>query len=248
MADSLLEIKNLNAGYGDIQVLRSLSLSLKPGERIGLFGPNGHGKTTLLGVISGLLTPWSGEIMFDGRSIAGQEPRRIVAAGIIQVPQGNILFPRMSVMENLAAGAFTRAAWARRKETLEQVFAVFPKLAERRRQLARTLSGGERQMLAIGAGLMARGRVLMLDEPTMGLSPLIREELAGAIDRIITDGPGLILVEQDFEFLSRLTNRFYLIEEGRVALEGDPADADNTQLIKMYFGGVAGAGPAGEKA
>jgi len=238
MPPSLLEIEELEGGYGDVQVLRGVSINLGSDERVGLFGPNGHGKTTLLETISGLNKPWKGEIRFEGELINGLNPRRVVDLGIIHVPQGNIMFPRMTVLENLYTGAFVRRVWVRRKERLDLVFDLFPRLAERRSQLAKTLSGGERQMLAVGAGLMAEGKVLLLDELTMGLSPLVKGELALAIDKIAKSGIPMILVDQDFDFLSKLTDRFYMIEEGKVVFEGTPGNVDSSKIVEMYFGGV----------
>ena len=236
MPHNLLQIEGLEVGYGDIQILRGVSVSLNLGERIGLFGPNGHGKTTLLQTVSGFLKPWKGEIRLEGQLLNDLQPRKIVELGIAHVPQGNTLFPRMTVSENLYAGAYVRRAWAERKKLAERVYSLFPILAKRKNQLSRTLSGGERQMLAIGAGLMANGKVLLLDEPTMGLSPLVKQELNKAIDDIAKSKVPLILVEQDFKFLSSLTDRFYLIEKGRVVFEGKPSCADSSQIIQMYFG------------
>lgn len=238
MPPSLLEVEGLEGGYGDVQVLRGVSINLESDERVGLFGPNGHGKTTLLETISGLNKPWKGEIRFEGELINGLSPRRVVDLGIIHVPQGNIMFPRMTVLENLYTGAFVRRVWVRRKERLDLVFDLFPRLAERRSQLAKTLSGGERQMLAVGAGLMAEGKVLLLDELTMGLSPLVKGELALAIDKIAKSGIPMILVDQDFDFLSKLTDRFYMIEEGKVVFEGTPGSVDSSKIVEMYFGGA----------
>ena len=238
MPPSLLEVEGLEGGYGDVQVLRGVSINLESDERVGLLGPNGAGKTTLLETISGLNKPWKGEIRFEGELINGLSPRRVVDLGIIHVPQGNIMFPRMTVLENLYTGAFVRRVWVRRKERLDLVFDLFPRLAERRSQLAKTLSGGERQMLAVGAGLMAEGKVLLLDELTMGLSPLVKGELALAIDKIAKSGIPMILVDQDFDFLSKLTDRFYMIEEGKVVFEGTPGSVDSSKIVEMYFGGA----------
>jgi branched-chain amino acid transport system ATP-binding protein len=238
MAPPLLEIKNLKVGYGEAQVLRGVSLHLEEGEKIGLFGPNGHGKTTLLQTISGLLKPWEGEITFKGEVINGKNPLAIVDKGIIQVSQGNTLFPRMTVHENLMLGAYARKAWKKRKENFEKVLELFPRLAERRTQLCRTLSGGERQMLAIGVGLMGDAKLLMLDEPTLGLAPKIKGELYHAIGKIVTTGMPLILVEQDIEFLLGLTERLYLLQEGKFILEQtkDSEVIEHNKIMEMYFG------------
>ena len=241
MPDNLLEVEDLQTGYGDIQILRGVSLTLGSEDRIGLFGPNGHGKTTLLRTISGLIKPWKGEIRFEGQVINELEPRRIIDLGLVQVPQGNTLYPRMTVLENLYAGAYAKKAWVGRKDRTDEVFELFPLLSERRNQLAKTLSGGERQMLAIGAAIMADGKVLMLDEPTLGLSPLVKKELGQAIDKIAESGVPLVLVEQDFDFMAGRTDRFYLIEEGRVTFEGTPESADKSEIAERYFGGTNNA-------
>lgn len=246
MQAPLLEVSDLHVSYGDAQVLRGVSIYLHDHESIGLFGPNGHGKTTLLQTISGLIRPRQGTIRFAGEVITGLNPRAIVERGIIQVPQGNTLFPRMTVHENLLLGAYARRAWAKRRESMERVFDLFPRLAERRRQLCRTLSGGERQMLAVGVGLMGDARLLMLDEPTLGLAPKVKDELREAIGRIAATGLPLVLVEQDIEFLLSLTARLYLIEQGRVVLEQSCAEGflEHQQIMEMYFGSAAGGAAA----
>ena len=233
----LLDIRNLTAGYGKVTVLRDLSIHLDQGESLGLFGPNGHGKTTLLAAISGLIKPTSGEIHFEGARVDGRKPSAIVADGLVHAPQGNVMFPDMGVAETLELSAFTPRGRAAKKRTLEQVYALFPRLAERRPQRAKTLSGGERQMLSIGCALMCAPKMLMLDEPTLGLSPRLKEELAAAIGAIAQDGPPLIVVEQDIEFLLSLTHRLVMIEHGEVAREIDRAHApDHAEIMKLYFG------------
>ena len=238
MTKKLLEISNLSVGYGEIQVLYDLSIHLDKGERIGLFGPNGHGKTTLLRSISGLLTPWQGNIMLDGESLVGRSPQAIVEQGVIHVAQGSKLFPRMTVLENLTLGGYSKRARGNKQQNLEKVFDLFPRLAERQRQLCQTLSGGERQMVAIGIGLMGNADLLMLDEPTLGLAPVIREELGAAIGKVAEEGTPLLIVEQDVDFLLALTDRLYLIENGQVALEHDRNDPklEHNQIMEMYFG------------
>jgi len=240
MDNTLLEITDLHVGYGEVPVLRGISIYLHSQERIGLFGPNGHGKTTLLRAISGLIEPWRGEIKFEGKVINGLRPRSIVDLGIIHVPQSNTLFPRMTVLENLKLGAYSNKVWNDRQESLEFVYSLFPRLKERRSQLCKTLSGGERQMLAIGVGLMGKGSLLMLDEPTLGLAPKIKEELHDAIQKISATGIPLILVEQDVEFLLSLTDRLYLIEKGSIVLEKteDSEELEHTKILEMYFGNV----------
>lgn len=233
----LLQVEGVTAGYGETIVLRDLSLQLAAGESIGLFGPNGHGKTTLLTAISGLLAPRAGDIRFDGTSLLGTPPSDIVAMGLVHAPQGNTLFPDMVVGETLELSAFTPRARATGAATLDRVFTLFPRLAERRGQKAKTLSGGERQMLSIGCALMCAPRVLMLDEPTLGLSPRLKQELGQAIAQIAEDGVPLVLVEQDIEFLLALTDRLIMVEHGEVTREIARADApDHAEIMALYFG------------
>jgi branched-chain amino acid transport system ATP-binding protein len=201
----ILEVGQLVGGYGKVQVLRGLSLAVAEGERVGLFGPNGHGKTTLLKTISGLIRLWSGSIRFQGQSIERSSPGAIVGLGLIHVPQGNTLFPEMTVQETLELGAYAPRVRANKAHNLERVFALFPRLAERRRQFCKTLSGGERQMVSISVGLMGEPRLLVLDEPTLGLAPKVKDELCEAIGVISGSGVSLLLVEQDIEFLLTLT-------------------------------------------
>lgn len=234
---NLLEVNNLVAGYGAITVLRNISIHVAADESIGLFGPNGHGKSTLLSTISGLLRPRQGNIKFDGGDISNSRPSDIVNSGLIHAPQGNALFGDMGVAETLELSAFSKRARPQTKENLERVYTMFPRLAERRVQLAKTLSGGERQMLSIGAALMCAPKLLMLDEPTLGLSPRLKEELAEAVSQIAATGIPLVVVEQDVEFLLKATNRLYLIEHGEVEREIDQANApDHEEIMQMYFG------------
>jgi branched-chain amino acid transport system ATP-binding protein len=233
----LLDISGVEAGYGAVPVLHSISLHVGTGESIGLFGPNGHGKTTLLRAISGLLRPTSGTISFDGKDITAARPPAIVEAGLVHAPQGNTLFGNMKIGETLELAAIGRRARKDAKRHLEEVYALFPRLGERKGQLARTLSGGERQMLSIGCALMCVPRLLMLDEPTLGLSPRLKEELAEAIGKISKNGVPLVVVEQDVEFLLSLTDRLYLVEHGAVVREIDRDNApDHAEVMKLYFG------------
>ena len=234
---TLLDVERITAGYGSVVVLRDLSLHLSEGESIGLFGPNGHGKTTLLMAISGLVRPTTGRIRYDGRDITRARASDIVAAGLAQSPQGNTLFGDMDVAESLELSAFTPRAKPQRREQMDRVYALFPRLAERRTQLAKTLSGGERQMLSIGCALMCSPRLLMLDEPTLGLSPKLKEELGIAVADIVKSGTPLVIVEQDVQFLLGLADRLYMIEHGEVVREIDRADApDHAEIMKLYFG------------
>ncbi len=239
MAEILLEVTDLEVGYGRTQVLRGVSIKAEDGKHVGLFGPNGHGKTTLLRTISGLLKPWAGEIKLRGEVISNKPPRDIVERGLIHVSQGNKLFPEMTVLENLTLAAWTKRARAKSKENFDQVYALFPRLAERRSQLARTLSGGERQMLSIGVGLMSEPGMLMMDEPSLGLAPKLKDEVGQAISAIASAGVPFILVEQDIEFLLQHTDQLYMIDHGEVAVEfAAGEELDQGQIMEMYFGTV----------
>ena len=235
-----LQVENLTSGYGNIDVVRELSLHVDEGEHVGLFGPNGHGKTTLLRTISGLLPVKSGKVTFLGQDITGMSARKIVELGLIHVPQGNQLFPRMSVQENLTLGAYVGRTDAQKARNFEKVFSLFPRLKERSGQRAQTLSGGERQMLSIGVGLMGMPELLILDEPSVGLAPLIKEELARAIAEIAASGVTMIVVDQDVELLLGICERLYLIEKGTVSLEtADVSQVDQAEILEMYFGKVS---------
>lgn len=235
----MLKVDEVCTGYGGVQVLRGASLSVEGGEFVGLFGPNGHGKTTLLRLISGLLPVWTGTILFDGGEIKRHSPGPLLRQGLVHVAQGNTLFKKMTVEENLALGAFA-SGWRERHQRMDRVFSIFPKLAERRNQLASTLSGGERQMVSIGIGLMSEPKMLMLDEPTLGLAPKIREELSHTIRSLAATGVTLLIVDQDLEFLQMSTQRSYLLEGGRIVLETDLSkEISDTEILKHYFGSPA---------
>ena len=235
----LFQVENLTSGYGKIDVVRSLSLHVDEGERVGLFGPNGHGKTTLLRTISGLIPAKSGLVVFRGEDITAADPHKIVEKGLIHVPQGNQLFPEMTVQENLTLGTFAARTDKSKASNFEKVFTLFPRLKERLSQPAQTLSGGERQMLAIGVGLMGMPELLILDEPSVGLAPIIKEELAHAIGEIASSGVTMIVVDQDVELVLGICERLYLIDKGSVSLEtADVSQVDQAEILEMYFGKV----------
>jgi branched-chain amino acid transport system ATP-binding protein len=217
---TLLKLDGVDVAYGDMQAVRGVALEVRAGELVALIGSNGAGKTTTLRAISGLLRPRAGVIEFDGARIDGLAPSEIVARGIAHVPEGRQLFPTMTVVENLELGARTPAARRGRADALDRVFQLFPRLAERRGQLAGSLSGGEQQMCAIGRALMARPRLLMLDEPSLGLAPVICTAIFENLARINRDGTTVLLVEQNVLRALRLSVRAYVLENGTIVAEG----------------------------
>jgi branched-chain amino acid transport system ATP-binding protein len=232
----MLEIRGLRAGYGGTEVLRGIDMSIAAGEIVAVLGSNGVGKTTLNKVLSGVLPGRAGEIRFDGQSLNGRLPPAIVEAGLIHVPEGRKVFPNMSVRENLELGSYRRGR-AHRAANLERVFETFPRLRERSGQIAGTLSGGEQQMLAIGRGLMAEPRLLILDEPSLGLSPLLVEEMFTLIRQLNGDGLPIMLVEQNVVQSLELASRAYILENGRFALSGPAAEVRaNPELKRAYLG------------
>ncbi len=237
MADApILEVRGLCAGYGEVEVLRGLDLAVAAGEVVAVLGANGVGKTTLNRALSGLIPVRAGTIRFDGHDITGADPRAIVAAGLIHVPEGRRVFPNLSVRENLVLGSFRRAR-ARRAANLERVLALFPRLRERLGQSAGTLSGGEQQMLAIGRGVMAEPRLLILDEPSLGLSPLLVEQMFALIGQLNAAGLAVLLVEQNVVQSLEVAGRAMVVENGACALSG-PAAAlkDDPALKRAYLG------------
>lgn len=233
----MLKVAELTAGYGRVTVLDKISLSAGEFGNVGLFGPNGHGKTTLLRAVSGLVKARHGSVMFDGEDITGLAARAIVGRGLIHVPQGNTLFPDLTIADCMALGAFSPRARPHEAENREKVVALFPKLAERWRQRVRTLSGGERQMVSIGTALMSHPKLLILDEPTLGLAPKIKDELCKSVMDISKSGVPLIVVEQDVEFLLELSQHLYFLNHGQVETEIRPgASLDHSEIMAMYFG------------
>jgi len=234
---SLMNIEAINASYGDIQVLFDLSLHLVEGEILSIIGANGAGKSTLLKTISGLMQPTSGSITFDGKPIHKAPPEAIVERGLIHVPEGRRLFTLMTVRENLEMGAFNPRAYGRLKESLEEVYEIFPRLKERESQVAGTLSGGEQQMVAIGRGIMAQPKVMMFDEPSLGLSPVLRKEIFQTVRMVAERGVTVLLVEQDVNESLGISDRGYVMEQGQVVLEGSGQDLlQNPHVKKAYLG------------
>jgi branched-chain amino acid transport system ATP-binding protein len=235
-AHGLLDIRGICAGYGRTEVLRDIDMTVAVGEIVALLGSNGAGKSTLNRTVSGLLRPRSGAILFEDRPIDRARPSEIVESGLIHVPEGRKIFPNMTVLENLDLGSYRRAA-ARRTQNRERVFATFPHLSERRSQNAGTLSGGEQQMLAIGRGLMAEPKLLILDEPSLGLSPRLVEDLFALIARIHADGLAILLVEQNVVQSLAVAGRAYILEQGEIVLSGSAATLrDNSDLKRAYLG------------
>jgi len=232
----LLAIEQLRGGYGRVEVLRGVEMHIDAGEIVALLGSNGAGKSTLNNTVCGLCPAWSGRVTFDGADLSGAHYRAVVQAGLIQVPEGRRVFPNLTVLENLELGSFTRAR-ERRALNLDKAFAIFPRLLERVAQRAGTLSGGEQQMLAIGRGLMAEPRLLILDEPSLGLSPLLVEELFALIARLNREGLTVLLVEQNVAQSLEIADRAYVLENGAVRFAGTPDDLlASDDLRRAYLG------------
>jgi branched-chain amino acid transport system ATP-binding protein len=234
----MLEVRDLQVAYGQAPALWGVSFDLCERELLCIVGPNGAGKTTLINTLAGMLRARSGRIVFDGRDISALPPHRYCGAGIAIVPEGRRLFGSMSVLENLEIGSILAAARARRSASLEAVLALFPALKVKLGQAAGELSGGEQQMVAIGRALMARPRLLLLDEPSLGLSPLIVHEMFGAIRRVNDEGTAVLLVEQNVSMALRVAQRAYVLEEGRMVAEGTPDDLMQRDEIRRAYLGV----------
>jgi branched-chain amino acid transport system ATP-binding protein len=234
----MLKVDHLNAGYGDIQVLWDVSFNVEEREFVVLVGANGAGKSTTLRTISSLIRPTSGEVWFDNRRLDNLAPHRIIDLGVAHIPEGRQLFPEMSVMENLETGALTPRAKAYRKQTLQWVMELFPRLGERRRQLAGTLSGGEQQMCAIARGLMSRPKLVLFDEPSLGLSPLLTQEVFRLARRIHGEGLTLLMVEQNVKQTLAFCDRAYVLENGRITMEGRGRELLENELVKKAFLGI----------
>jgi branched-chain amino acid transport system ATP-binding protein len=237
MPDALLAISGLHAGYGATEIVRGVDLTVGPGEIVAVLGSNGTGKSTLNRTISGVMRASHGTIRFEGAAIERERPAIIVARGLIHVPEGRRIFPNLTVRENLDLGAYRRAR-ARREQNRGRVFSIFPRLAERQGQSAGTLSGGEQQMLAIGRGLMAEPRLLILDEPSLGLSPLLVEELFTLVKTINAEGIAILLVEQNAVQSLEVAQRAYILDNGLFVLQGSAADIRNDPNLKRAYLGM----------
>lgn len=232
----MLEVRSLEAGYGQVQVLRGIDIDINAGEIVAVLGSNGAGKSTLNNNISGLYKPFAGSIRFEGQEISGIDPSEIVGMGLVQVPEGRRVFPNLSVLENLEMGSYRRGK-PNRAKNLAHVLEIFPRLQDRLKQFAGTLSGGEQQMVAIGRGLMAEPRLLILDEPSLGLSPLLVEQMFTLIKKINDDGLSVVLVEQNVMQSLSVANRAYVLENGAITLSGAADELlEDSQLKKSYLG------------
>jgi len=232
----MLRVGRLQAGYGQVQVLHGVDLEVAPGEIVALLGSNGAGKSTLNNALSGICRPSAGMVEFDGADITGATPDAIVSAGLIHVPEGRRVFPNLSVLENLELGSYRRGK-AERSATLDHVFDIFPRLRERRRQKAGTLSGGEQQMLAIGRGMMAQPKLLILDEPSLGLSPLLVEQMFTLIESLNDSGLSVLLVEQNVVQSLQIADRAYVLDNGKIVMSGAAEElAKDPGLRKAYLG------------
>jgi branched-chain amino acid transport system ATP-binding protein len=234
----MLRVEGLNVFYGGLQALRDVSLEVREGEFVTLIGPNGAGKTTLLRTISGLMQPASGTITFRGETLNDLPAHAICERGLIQVPEGRELFPRMTVLENLEIGAYLPAARKRRAQSLERVYRLFPLLRERQRQDAGTLSGGEQQMVAIGRGLMGNPSLLMLDEPTLGLAPVLVAEILHTLKQLNEEGMTILLVSQEVRQALALAHRAYVLENGRIVREGPAEDLLEDRSVRSAYLGL----------
>jgi branched-chain amino acid transport system ATP-binding protein len=234
----MLSLAAVSAGYGSFQALFGVTLDVPQGEAVGVIGPNGAGKTTLMRVISGLVPVRQGTMTLDGSSIGGMPAHRIVEQGIAHVPENRRLFPRLSVEENLRIGAFIPTARARFAEQLGWVYNLFPRLKDRRAQLAGTLSGGEQQMCAIGRALMSKPKLLLMDEPSAGLAPLVVQQVFELVHRIRAEGLTVLIVEQNVQQVLEIVDRAYLLEVGSIKLAGTAADLKNNDLIRRSYMGL----------
>lgn len=248
MAETLLDIKNIESFYGPIMAIRGVSLKVEKGQVVTVLGANGAGKSTLLKTISGIMDPEKGQVVFDGREIQGMEPHKVVGQGIVHVPEGREVFPLLTVDENLSLGAYTRSDKAEIEKDRQMVFDYFPILAERRNQEAGTLSGGQQQMLAIGRGLMLRPKIMLLDEPSLGLSPLLVQEIFAILKRLNKDeGVTMMLVEQNAKVALELADVGYVMEVGRIVMDDTADRLMESEDIKSFYLGHQEEGARGER-
>lgn len=248
MGETVLDIKNIESFYGPIMAIRGVSLKVEKGQVVTVLGANGAGKSTLLKTISGIMDPEKGQVVFEGREIQGMEPHKVVGQGIVHVPEGREVFPLLTVDENLSLGAYTRSDKAEIEKDRQMVFDYFPILAERRHQEAGTLSGGQQQMLAIGRGLMLRPKIMLLDEPSLGLSPLLVQEIFAILKRLNRDeGVTMMLVEQNAKVALDLADVGYVMEVGRIVMDDTAERLMESEDIKAFYLGHQEEGARGER-
>lgn len=234
-----LQVTGLRAGYGDVTVIRGLDLTVTPGEVAVIIGPNGHGKTTLLRAVSGLLRPQAGQVLLAGQPVTGRPAEHLAALGLVHVPQGDGLFPEMTVEENLLMGAFPAAAWRGRRRALDRVYGLFPAVAGRRGQPARTLSGGERRLVALGRGLMRPSGVMLVDEPSLGLAPVAIDAVYEAIAGLKASGATIVLVEENFTHVGAVADAVHVVEMGTIVASGSYQDLSrDAAIVETYLGSL----------
>ena len=237
MSEPIIEINNLTAGYGETRVIHDLSMTVKEGSLCAIVGPNGHGKTTLMKSISGLVRIFSGSIVFSGKEITSERVDKIVSKGLVHVPQGDLVYPQMTVRDNLLMGSYIENNTSQSNKRLQKVYELFPRLHERQNQHANSLSGGERRMLGIGRGLMTDGRVIIIDEPSLGLAPIVIEQIYKVINLLMSEGRTILIVEENVTRVTDLASNIYLLDTGKFVWNGTPGELmQNRDLLKTYLG------------
>ncbi|RDD60177.1 ABC transporter ATP-binding protein [Ferruginivarius sediminum] len=238
MRDDVLKLDGLSAGYGKVLVLRDISFRVSEGSVVGIIGPNGHGKTTLLNTICGFVSASSGTIELDGGHLTGLAPHQVAARGVVHIPQGDLIFPDLSIYENLLMGAYLEPDGAVQARRLASVFAMFPKLEERQAQMASTLSGGERRMLGIGRGLMRESRIMLIDEPSLGLAPIVVEQIYDTLKELKSQGRTIVLVEENPSRVVDFADEIFLIDNGEIVWSGQASEMEeNENILETYLGG-----------
>ncbi len=237
MSEPIIEINNLTAGYGETRVIHDLSMTVQEGSLCAIVGPNGHGKTTLMKSISGLVRIFSGSITFSGEEITSERVDKIVSKGLVHVPQGDLVYPQMTVRDNLLMGSYIENNSIQSNKRLQKVYELFPRLHERQNQHANSLSGGERRMLGIGRGLMTDGRVIIIDEPSLGLAPIVIDQIYKVINLLMSEGRTILIVEENVTRVTDLASNIYLLDTGKFVWNGTPSELiQNRDLLKTYLG------------
>jgi len=237
MSEPIIEINNLTSGYGETRVIHDLSMTVKEGSLCAIVGPNGHGKTTLMKSISGLVRIFSGSITFSGEEITSERVDKIVSKGLVHVPQGDLVYPQMTVRDNLLMGSYLENNSIQSNKRLQKVYELFPRLHERQNQHANSLSGGERRMLGIGRGLMTDGRVIIIDEPSLGLAPIVIDQIYKVINLLMSEGRTILIVEENVTRVTDLASNIYLLDTGKFVWNGTPSELiQNRDLLKTYLG------------